>query len=66
LVIVSCKADGGHVCLNQQEGKTMFEIYADGILWCDSDGITEFSMYESGAIARSLEEIGYEIELVEV
>jgi hypothetical protein len=44
----------------------MYEIYADGILWCDSDGQTEFSPYEASAIAASLAEMGYDtyLELV--
>ena len=44
----------------------MFEIYADGILWVDPDGISLWDRFEAESYADELERRGYEVELTEV
>ena len=45
----------------------MYEIYADGQLWIDSDGFTEFGYEEALSLVESLEVVGgYEVEMVKV
>lgn len=44
----------------------MFELYADGILWVDPDGLTLFDRFEAETLAEELERRGYEVELTEI
>lgn len=42
----------------------MFQIIADGTPWEDSDGRTEWTAFEAGALAEVVESQGYEINVV--
>jgi hypothetical protein len=45
----------------------MFEIYADGILWTDSDGAESWCLAEASALADMLEyQMDYDVEMVEI
>jgi hypothetical protein len=44
----------------------LYQIIADGIVWIDSDGGSEFHRREAITLAAALENIGYQIELVKV
>lgn len=44
----------------------MYEIYADGILWEDSDGVTAWDKREVSALAELVESLGYDVEVVKI
>jgi hypothetical protein len=42
----------------------MWQIYADGLAWIDSDGRDTWPTWEANALADHVESLGYEVEML--